>query len=375
VPDPAEYELRDRCARCPCATLRSFATVLADLKSPSSSFLPVVGVGAQGQSVDIFMRVAGLHLVTKFRDCVESIGKYSTAMHLSFHVAVDKDTKKHLESEVTRLRTLDSQCSAVTHSRMAASLLTVDCYLHAVENDHASFEILDFETLFETATQAMSIVRAVSQTQGHYDQSLFYISPSLHWILRDIDQVIVLDVDLLFTGDIMQLQRRFLHFSGTALIGLAFEQQPVYAHVLHSYRQRHRDTLVGSPASQGGFPGFNSGVALLQLERMRQDTSYNDLLMNSDVVSKLLAEYEFKGHLGEQDWFTLIYLRFPHFFHILPCSFNRQLCQWWYLNVYPQLKPLYHSCNETVVVYHGNCGTPIESGIKADLQSGGQDRH
>lgn len=117
----------------------------------------------------------------------------------------------------------------------------------------------------------------------------------------------------------------------------------MYRHVLHSYRTKNKLTAFGSELNfykklkntsvkynlpdkispkliseklQGkisieelkyvkGFPGFNSGVILLNLKRIRESQFFEDLL-KCDYVKNVTKKYTFRGHLGDQDFFTLL---------------------------------------------------------------------
>lgn len=60
---------------------------------------------------------------------------------------------------------------------------------------------------------------------------------------------------------------------------------------------------------------------------MRQSKLYSELI-TPESVEKMTNKYHFKGHLGDQDFFTLIGMEHEDLFHILPCNWNRQLCTW-----------------------------------------------
>jgi len=131
----------------------------------------------------------------------------------------------------------------------------------------------------------------------------------------------------------------------------------VYRHTFWKFRQQNPRTRIGEPPPYG-LPGFNSGVLLLDLKRMRQSSVYNSLLKASEIA-RLSDELNFKGHLGDQDFFTLVGMRYEHLFYVLPCQWNRQLCRWWEENGYKDVFELYHRCDGDIMVYHGNCNTPI----------------
>lgn len=130
-----------------------------------------------------------------------------------------------------------------------------------------------------------------------------------------------------------------------------------FRHVLWSYRQKNPGTKVGEPPPYGK-TGFNSGVKLVNLHEMRNNRVYNELLQ-SENISKIASKYEFKGHLGDQDFYSLISFDYSDMFYTLPCQWNRQLCTWWKNNGYQDVFDLYFKCNPPFHVLHGNCNTPI----------------
>jgi len=131
----------------------------------------------------------------------------------------------------------------------------------------------------------------------------------------------------------------------------------VYRHIFWRFRQDHPRTRVGDPPPHG-LPGFNSGVLLLDLNRMRQSSLYNSLL-DASAINRLTDDFHFRGHLGDQDFFTLLGMRYEQLFYVLPCHWNRQLCRWWGDHGYRDVFESYHACNGNIMVYHGNCNTPI----------------
>lgn len=128
-------------------------------------------------------------------------------------------------------------------------------------------------------------------------------------------------------------------------------------HTFWQYRKENPQTKVGEPHPDG-LPGFNSGVMLLDLAAMRASTLYNQLLEPSNLA-KLAEKYLFKGHLGDQDFFTMIGMEHPELFYPLACGWNRQLCTWWRDHGYGDIFQLYYRCDGPVYIYHGNCNSPI----------------
>ncbi|ESO99499.1 hypothetical protein LOTGIDRAFT_113431, partial [Lottia gigantea] len=199
-----------------------------------------------------------------------------------------------------------------------------------------------------------------SSEHSYYAQSLFFVSIVIHKVKAfDLDTAILIDSDLKFESDINDLNKQFENFAENNVIGLARENQPVYRHLFSSYRSHNPGTRVGSPPPNG-LSGFNSGVVLLNIKRMGSSSQYNELI-NPEVLQRMTKTYDFKGHLGDQDFFTLLSLEHEDLFYVLPCTWNRQLCVWWRDKGYEDVFDLYFKCNGKINIYHGNCNTPFPS--------------
>lgn len=156
-------------------------------------------------------------------------------------------------------------------------------------------------------------------------------------------------------------------FDPENLFGLAPELTPVYRNVLHKYRTKHNTSFGDYRQSSrkyndshpGGYPGYNSGVLLLNLAAIRTSQTYRDVL-NRTFVDGVARKYSFKGHLGDQDFYTILGYEHPELFRTLSCRFNRQLCTWWRDHGYRgEVFDRYFRCAEKVVVLHGNCNTKM----------------
>ena len=197
-----------------------------------------------------------------------------------------------------------------------------------------------------------------SKPGAYYSHSLFFLSIALHQVMPEsMHKTIMLDADLKFMDDIAKLHDHFQFFNKDTVIGIGHEMQPVYRHAFWKYRQENPGTRVGAPPPDG-LPGFNSGVLLLHLDNMRASTLYNSLI-TVDKVGNLTEEYHFKGHLGDKDFFTLLAMKYERLFHVLSCSWNRQLCTWWREHGYKDVWDQYHTCDMDIKIYHGNCDTTI----------------
>jgi hypothetical protein len=78
-----------------------------------------------------------------------------------------------------------------------------------------------------------------------------------------------------------------------------------------------------NPESKNGFPGFNGGLQLLDLAKMRSETSWwlGDEFLAS--VKRGLTEF---GRTTDQDLYSWLYHINPAAFDVLPRTFNLQMC-------------------------------------------------
>lgn len=221
-------------------------------------------------------------------------------------------------------------------------------------------ELLDMDDMLAPLEDLVSFLQPHFSSHGYYGKKLFFLSTGLHRLFPvGVRRLILLDVDLHLRSDIALLQKHFALFPPGAIMGLAHELQPVYRHCLHKYRQQHPGTPCGEPAPHGN-PGFNSGVLLIDLEAVRSSSTYKKFLTASGV-QWLVEKYSFGGNLGDQDFYSLLSWEFPELFYVLPCTWNRQLCEWWRHHGYADVFDEYHRCNGTVHIYHGNCNSSIPS--------------
>ena len=127
----------------------------------------------------------------------------------------------------------------------------------------------------------------------------------------------MLDIDLEFSIDMLNLYKQFDKFSESEVIGCGVTQTPFYFKFLQRYKKidpglnigtsslRHNtltsDTHVGGP---GRYQGLNTGVLLLDLEKMRNSSLYINTT-SPDVITRLRNKYQLLGSVGDQDWLTL----------------------------------------------------------------------
>ncbi|KAG5890576.1 hypothetical protein JTB14_012704 [Gonioctena quinquepunctata] len=101
---------------------------------------------------------------------------------------------------------------------------------------------------------------------------------------------------------------------------------------------------------------FYISLGLYRIAPLNQNIA---ILLDCDLYFKkdiglLFNEFDtFRGHLGDQDFYTLVGNEYPHLIQTLNCKFNRQLCTWWRDHGYSNIFEHYFKCNHDIVVLHG----------------------
>ncbi|KAK9519396.1 hypothetical protein VZT92_022130 [Zoarces viviparus] len=258
-----------------------------------------------------------------------------------------------VEGEVLVLHFVSDQASKELGERMLLEFLLDATF---------KYEVF-FHDVVALTQKLFPIVEAMQKhfsagSGAYYSDAIFFLSVAMHHIMPDgLTRIVQLDLDLKYRTNIRDLFQEFDQFPPGAVIGIAREMQPVYRHTFWQYRKENPQTRVGDPPPDG-LPGFNSGVMLLDLGAMRDSALYNQLLEPSNVA-KLADQYRFRGHLGDQDFFTMIGMEHPELFYTLACGWNRQLCTWWRDHGYGDVFQMYYRCDGLVYIYHGNCNSPI----------------
>ncbi|XP_050521677.1 xyloside xylosyltransferase 1 isoform X2 [Daktulosphaira vitifoliae] len=236
-------------------------------------------------------------------------------------------------------------------------------YIHQYHETKIMINYHDFQDVLRIVQNKIEPLKRFFQSSkgSYYSDDVFYLSPALHLVAsKSVDKAIVLDIDIEFRTSICDLYDIFNNFTDSEIFGLGPELSPVYHHILWKWQyfksQKHK------LKNKVNIQGLNSGVILLFLERMRNNSSiiYNRLI-SPEWISHAVQKYFFKGHLGDQDWYSLVSFEYPKLIHRLSCGWNRQLCTWWKHHGYAETFNSFANCNEKIHLYHGNCDTPIPS--------------
>jgi glycosyltransferase-like protein LARGE len=132
-------------------------------------------------------------------------------------------------------------------------------------------------------------------------------------LLRSVTQVIVLDCDLVVVSDISLLWQQFATFTHSQAIGMVPQQSDWYLGNVSDTRAN-----VVWPANGRG---FNSGVLLLHLTKLRASKQYS----NWTSLLRIALQIRQRTGLADQDVLNLLSVHHPHLFATLPCGWNLQL--------------------------------------------------
>ena len=80
-----------------------------------------------------------------------------------------------------------------------------------------------------------------------YTLDLFYLAPLYHLELVQIDKLVVLDVDLQFRVDMIELFKHFDNFADDEMIGVANDLTPHYFDHAQDFIKKNPGTRIGSP--------------------------------------------------------------------------------------------------------------------------------
>lgn len=128
---------------------------------------------------------------------------------------------------------------------------------------------------------------------------------------KNLTKVIVLDTDITFATDVGELWKLFHKFKKKEALGLVENQSDWYLGRL--WRNHRPWPALGR--------GFNTGVILMDLERLRE--------IGWSQMWRLIAERElmtlYSTALADQDIFNAVIKQNPDLVHHLPCQWNVQL--------------------------------------------------
>lgn len=252
--------------------------------------------------VHILMRLPLLHAsqpnaINRYQENFEWLLEYST-IPLHLHLVVPRDSFKLVDKILTLANTTSTTKCEVTKydftdlTRQLAAIAHVD---FGQEKDFAD-------------------------SVGRHMSALLLPFYFLH-----IKRLIVAESNIIMRSDVADLFAHFRHFELKQVMGVTLQQVPKYRNAFAMYEKYHPASGLGKPAR----PGFNTGLVLLDLQKMRHSMQLNAYL-HYPTVRWLVHKYwltkgDGGGVLSQDDVFTLMGFEHPELFYILPCGWNRQL--------------------------------------------------
>ena len=184
----------------------------------------------------------------------------------------------------------------------------------------------------------------------------YFLGPFYHLAFKNLRRIVFLDAsDLLFISDIKILYDSFNKFKDENVIGLAPDLSPIYQDNLRIFKNLNPETKLGLP---GKLQGFNMGVVLYDLDRMRKSKKYNRYLELSRT-KQMIEKYVFHLTLAFQDWFTEVGWESRELFYYLPCVFNVQVSMQFFKDPWKSVFRDFHYCDipSNIKIFHNNgCG-------------------
>ena len=298
----------------------------------------------------------------KLTRTLESIFQYSSGTPLHFVLITDQHTVK-------------------TVAKFFAHFISKKVAMNAIQDQHwrwrkfrgfpkVKISFVDIQNIISLSPAFINALRKNTASKDpikdKYVNDLFYIAPMYHGAFMKLKKLIFLDsTDLEFFNDILLLEDQFDSMENK-LIGVGLDLSPHYRRFLGDYLKEHPDTPLGLPGKK---QGFNTGVVLFNLDKMRYSKLYNSY-MTPKMVDVLSKKYKYKMSLGDQDWFTNMGFEHPDLFYVLPCRFNTQTSIQYLRPPWEEQFEEYHFCDKKsrVVVFHRNgCGpTPEHCGFKPE---------
>mmetsp|Transcript_126415 Transcript_126415/g.393435 ORF Transcript_126415/g.393435 Transcript_126415/m.393435 type:complete len:378 (+) Transcript_126415:61-1194(+) len=191
------------------------------------------------------------------------------------------------------------------------------------------FRIYDVRRLPPTQVEQFRALSGAFRLNGY-----FMLKPMAHEIIPpEVDRIIFMDSDVVPRDDIVHLWEEFDKFDDSQMLGMALAQDLVY-----------RGCRFPPHEGTKTFQGFNGGLQLLRLDRMRRNSHYNALITPETWpgwfhANKSVCGWHVYGEwsYGDQDFYNLLSGFHREWYHTVPCNWNIQVCSAWSFGVHPEM--------------------------------------
>jgi len=134
-------------------------------------------------------------------------------------------------------------------------------------------------------------------------------------------KIIVLDVDIRFRSDILSLYKYFALMSETEKVGIAKDWGDLSIETAWYRDRTPRGLQIGEPYPSTQL--LNSGVVLLDLEKIRKMNSSSPSLFNVEKIRNYIKEFHIPTW-SDQNIYNVIRWKEQNQVYILPCVYNYQ---------------------------------------------------
>jgi len=195
--------------------------------------------------------------------------------------------------------------------------------VNATSNCNYDYEMLYFDQMIDYARE--NICPDTAQSEEYCDMLIGRVTPLLFpWLFPSLAYILYVDKHIIFHDDVGKLYNEFLHMDEDESIGMVQEQTLKYMRAFGSYHIKSPSTKLGRPPSKGN-PGFNPDLMVMDLVKLRADTSYKSMI-HELKISLLLKKYSM--HLDEElpdlgEILNLMAAEKPAMFHKLSCEWNK----------------------------------------------------
>lgn len=195
------------------------------------------------------------------------------------------------------------------------------------------------------------------------------------YLMPDLEHIIYIEKTVIFQDNIGLLYKVIQQLKRESKAGLAMvlEQSNRYMRSFGTWQRIHPSTKLGRPASEGGKPGYNEDLIIMDLEKLRSSHVYKTLL-NERKMNGLMNTYKYhingpQPDLG--DFVNIMAADAEHLFHSLGCEWNRRseystdILDRKYNDCVPKFNGITRAWN----------GSPNFSKIEKDKQNGSRTSH
>ena len=220
---------------------------LSDIKHTGNDFIHVALIITNVKNKEEILR----RIESNLNKMIKSIFKYSFSTHLHFIIITDENTRGLVKTVFKNNigLVLSSQIVFITGRRKRPKLQIEFVSLESLTEKYRD-KINMMKRLFGYHDKEPRVVVSDDQvsrvSNTKYTHDLFFIAPFYH-LETPVERLIVLDIDLEFRTDIINLYKLFHNFTDSQIIGLANDLSPHYFGMTKEFRNLNPSSKIGLP--------------------------------------------------------------------------------------------------------------------------------